>query len=449
MRLEKEHLTDEQVADFRRRALTIPERGRLDAHVAVCDVCLQRLLEPAHRDLAFTSLTEAFMPSVDETPFHLSLEELKRYQGEDLDEADRTIFESHLMICSECSEAADALRSAAGPLPVTSHRDASVVSAAKAGGWSSWRHLWTWTPARAVAAVTIIGCIVLILTLWIRQRPAQIEEQAARIEQSNPAAPLPAGEAASGNESASNEVNRDSSNNSTAGREASAAIIRLKDGDGEVSLDAQGNLGGLEQLSPQIRQAVQTALASERLPEPPILTELTGPKISLMDASSDGLPFNLMSPVRAVISTNRPTLRWQPLAGATGYTVSVFDSNFNLVAKSDPQSATRWTVPLALKNGKVYSWEVTALKGGQEIVSPVAPAPRAQFKVLEAARLTEIASARKQRPLSHLTLGVLYARSGLLLEAEREFRALLKDNPQSPVAKKLLSTVQSWQGRKS
>lgn len=224
-------------------------------------------------------------------------------------------------------------------------------------------------------------------------------------------------------------------------------VVRLREDGAEVGLDSQGKLIGLERIAPQAQKAVQTALASERLSEPQVLNELTGPKINLMGEVSDGLPFKLIAPVGVVLSLNRPTLRWQSVDGATQYTVSVFDSDFNRVAKSNPQATTAWTVPLSLQNGKIYSWEVTALKDNQEITSPVAPAPRAQFKIVELEKLNEIATVRKQKPLSHLTLGVLYARAGLLTDAEREFRALLNDNPQSNVAKKLLSTVQTWRSR--
>jgi hypothetical protein len=40
-----------------------------------------------------------------------------------------------------------------------------------------------------------------------------------------------------------------------------------------------------------------------------------------------------------------------------------------------------------------------------------------------------------------LTLGILYAQSGLLDDAEREFQALLRANPQSPLVRKLLRIV--------
>jgi hypothetical protein len=40
-----------------------------------------------------------------------------------------------------------------------------------------------------------------------------------------------------------------------------------------------------------------------------------------------------------------------------------------------------------------------------------------------------------------LLLGLLYARAGLLAEAEQEFRALQKDNPDSDAPRKLTASV--------
>ena len=464
MKREREHLTEQEVAQFRRREMTPAERRELDAHVAQCEDCLQRVFDPVYSHLAFTSLAEAFIPTVGEKPFHLSQEELKRYHNEILDEADRTIFESHLEICSECKQEAAGLQTIAASVPAVGRSAEWIESETK----SRWRWFPAFgrpvallTPARVVAMIAAVGCVLLLLALWNQKKPAQIQDQAARNEQgnsptdfstptSNPAEAAPAGEIAGSNqnEPSPGEINnQDSSNSSKEGSEtdASSVVVRLKDGDAEVSLDRQGRLAGLENLAPQTQRLVQAALASEKLSEPQGLNELAGAKINLMGQSTDGLPFKLIAPLGVVIISNRPTLRWQPLDGATSYTVSVFDSDFNRVAKSNSQATREWTVPLSLKNGKVYSWEVTALKDNQEITSPVAPAPRAQFKIVEVEKLNEIASVRKQQPLSHLTLGVLYVRAGLLTEAEREFRALVNANPQSKVAKKLLNTVRSWQ----
>jgi anti-sigma factor RsiW len=466
MKLEKEHLTEREVAQFQRRELTQAKRRELDAHVAQCEDCLRRVLNPAESPLALTSLTEAFIPSADEQPFHLSRAELQRYNHENLDEADRTIFESHMEICSECKEEAATLQAAASIAPFTVARsDERIESETKSRPrWfpafarpAAFRN----SPALAVGIIAAVGCVLLILALWIQKKPARTQEQQAAqteqrdnrerpaIPQSNSIEPAPGGVIAGGNNNASAPADINNSNTPTEEPKvgASPSVVRLKDGGAEVGLDEQGKLKGLESLAPQTQRAVQTALASEHLPEPPALNELAGAKIILMGQATDGLPFKLISPVGIVIRHNRPTLRWHSLDGATSYTVSVFDSDFNRVAKSNPQSAREWTLPTSLRNGKVYSWEVTALKENQEVTSPVAPAPRAQFKIVEGERLKEIASVLKERPRSHLTLGVLYARAGLLTEAENELRALLNDNPQSSVAKRLLRTVQAWRGR--
>ena len=309
--------------------------------------------------------------------------------------------------------------------------------------------------------IAALGCILIIVALWIQKRPTQIQERAAETEQGDnparlatpqniPSAPAREIAGTKENEPAQGETSNQASSNTSKEEQSAASspgVVRLKDGDMEISFDGTGNFKGLEQLAPQIQKSVQTALASETLPEPRVLNELAASKINLMGGPAEGLPFRLVAPVGVVTGSTRPTLRWQPLSGASSYTVSVFDSNFNRVAKSSPQSATTWSVPLSLQTGNVYSWEVTAMRNNQEVTSPVAPAPRAQFKIVDVEHLNEIASVRKQRPRSHLVLGVLYARAGLLAEAEREFRALLNDNPQSKAAKKLLRTVQSWRRR--
>jgi lipopolysaccharide biosynthesis regulator YciM len=86
---------------------------------------------------------------------------------------------------------------------------------------------------------------------------------------------------------------------------------------------------------------------------------------------------------------------------------------------------------------------VIALKDGVEISSPVPPAPEAKFKVLEQTRAEEVNLAKKSYPNSHLILGAVYKKAGLLDDAEREFKGLLSANPNSPVAQKLLQNVKS------
>jgi hypothetical protein len=143
-----------------------------------------------------------------------------------------------------------------------------------------------------------------------------------------------------------------------------------------------------------------------------------------------------------VIQSDRPEFSWQSLAGAQSYTVTITDPQLNEVAVSEPLTATRWRIPRPLARGAIYSWQVTARKDGENIISPLMPAPEAKFKVLDEARYQELMRARQAYNGSHLTLGILYTRYGLLDEAEQEFRALVRENPQSDPARRLLRSVE-------
>jgi hypothetical protein len=54
-----------------------------------------------------------------------------------------------------------------------------------------------------------------------------------------------------------------------------------------------------------------------------------------------------------------------------------------------------------------------------------------------------LAAAKNETAGSHLTLGGLYAQAGLLDDAERELQLLLRANPQSALAQKLLRGVRA------
>ena len=167
-----------------------------------------------------------------------------------------------------------------------------------------------------------------------------------------------------------------------------------------------------------------------------------------MGSETEGGSFSVLDPVGHVLLNDRPTFRWSALEGANGYVVEVYDDSFGLVATS-PQLTTRsWAAPQTLPRGKVYSWQVKAVKDGEEIKSPRPPAPQAKFRVLDRAKADEIARAKRAHPSSHLTLGLLYAQAGLLKEAEQELRLLQRANPDSDLARGLLRQVQALRRRR-
>jgi len=220
-------------------------------------------------------------------------------------------------------------------------------------------------------------------------------------------------------------------------------VAQLNDGEGSLTIDLEGKLSGAENLPPAYQSMVRDVLTNQRIERSPLLRGLARPPSALMSGDNQSDKFSAIEPVGKVLLTERPTFRWSKLAGATGYLVEVYDSKFNIVATSERLTSNSWAVPRPLQRGRVYSWQVKAIKGGEEIKAPSPPARQAKFRVLDQAKAIELVQARQAYPSSHLALGLLYARAGLVEEAEEEFRALEKANPESEIVRKLLASVQA------
>jgi hypothetical protein len=199
-------------------------------------------------------------------------------------------------------------------------------------------------------------------------------------------------------------------------------------------MDKEGNVEGVPR---EYQQTVKQTLTAQQIG----LSELIGKSGVLMGPADEGHPITLLSPVGTVVLSNRPVFRWRALDGADGYLVRIYDADFNEVAASPLLSRTVWTPTLALQRGRTYSWQVIARVDGKQVISPVKPAPDARLMVLNQAKSNDLIHAKNAGGNSHLTLGILYAQAGLLDDAEREFKSLLRANPQSALAHKLLRSV--------
>jgi len=406
-----EHLTEQEIENYRRRDGD-RDRQTTAAHLAVCQSCLQRVLEPSHSALAVSALTEAFLPTAGEEPFHLSPSELQNYAAGAITEADKIICESHIEICEEC--------------------DAELRLLKRVQAQREPPRTWTirgLTPARLAAALALIGLLTLaVLVLWQRSSRPTRQESVKNGVPGIPESALPPDYVAPTPTVSSGPP----------------VVASLRDNNREISLDQEGKITGVDGFDESTQRLVKSALAGEVLAKPKVLDDLSSAQIKLLDGAPSEIAFQLVGPSGKVITEQRPTLRWRALSGAKSYVVSVFDSSFNRVAQSPSLSRKNWTVGEPLKRGQRYSWEVTATKDGKEIKAPVAPAPRAQFKLLEADKLNTLSKLKQEKPVSHLALGLTYARFGLVSEAEAEFRKLANENPDSATAKRLLRTVQNW-----
>jgi predicted anti-sigma-YlaC factor YlaD len=179
-----DHLTETEVSLFRERTIMPTARERVDAHVAECESCLRRILPSEDSALVYSELTEALLPRDADEAFHLSHADLRRYANGVVDQADTVIFESHLEICDQCSEAMHSLP--ASPLVETvsaSTRQAEIPAEQFS---PAWRSAFQFTPARAVAGVMVALSLVLAFVVWLRWPGGPVDQTTQKTTSQTP-----------------------------------------------------------------------------------------------------------------------------------------------------------------------------------------------------------------------------------------------------------------------
>jgi anti-sigma factor RsiW len=445
-----QHPTEQQLTEYKKRTLAPDAFLVVHGHVSECARCAARCYEPSQVRTDYDTLLVALTPAADELPFHLTDGTVAGYVADELDEIDRETAVTHLEVCTECAATVARLRAVQeDSAPVAANPTATPPATADApipvrnNRWQLWPlRLSRAIPMQLAAIVLILAALLGAVWFLLKARNARTPKLVRD--------DIPTASANEGQPFDKNETPTPSPESEPAREQPERIVLALNDAGQQVTLDTQGNLAGLEQLPERVRMQIKSALATRRLARPSSINELDRQTGTLRGAGKrNGLPFGLLAPLGVVVESARPTFRWQPLAGADAYNVTVTDDQLNEVATSGPLTATSWRAPQSLARGAIYSWQVTAhKKGGQSVTSPAPPAPQAKFQVLAQTRLTELRHARRLYPNSHLALGVLYAQAGLLDDAAREFQTLARDNPQADVARKLLQDVRSFSARR-
>jgi hypothetical protein len=332
----------------------------------------------------------------------------------------------HLGNCEQCTLAVEDLRAFRNEVAPSLDREygpATVPVRTK----SSWRESLfsrfrvSPVPAFAGAALAVL---LLVFIAWIVWRTPRNEHQEVVVVPSPTVQPTPPAVP-------------------SVQPEPVAVVAQLNDGAGVMSLDQGGKLSGADNLPAGYQDLLKKALTGQRIEKSSQLQGLTRPPSVLMGPDDQPLEFSVIEPGGNVLLSDRPSFRWTRMEGATGYVVEVYDAQFKLVSSSPQITSLTWTATQALPRGQVYSWQVKAIKDGQETTSPRPPAPQAKFRVLDQTKANELAKAKRAYGSSHLALGLLYAEAGLLREAEAELRLLRRANPDSEIAQKLLRQVQA------
>ena len=451
-----EHLSQIQLAGYGGRTLDADELLTVDRHLASCDVCYERftLISQGASDLSRPHHHAPLSQSMEE-PFHLDYDEhLAPYVDGTANDIDREIVESHAALCSEC---ADDLRD----LQEFKHQPDPTVAdperTARPSPWKRWLVQWQrplqWNPQLTAAmaiVVFILGLTVAVL-LWTRYRTPSPTQQAGhtppeadkQIPSANKDSISPSGSGETPADRVATQPSPSQQEDRKDQPKSEEPLIALNDGMGQVTLDRSGHVAGLQSLPPDLRKNIESVLVTRELPVTQTLVELSAGSSRLRGGGSQQNSFLPMEPTGIVIESDRPTFRWRPLAEGSDYVVTIYDSRLRSVQNSGPLAGTEWTTPTPLQRGVTYSWQISAVKEGRTVVAPKPPVPEARFKVLDRNSSNWLGQHEKIHGSSHLAMGVLYWRIGLIDKAEREFEALVTANPESPIAEELLANLRS------
>jgi Putative zinc-finger len=435
-----EHLTQTQIEDYSRNALSAAEFLFASRHMRDCEACRLKV-ERAFDDEVFFGLKSEVLgfSAVTGSSFaeqaHLTFERTAAYVDEALAGEELQVVKDHLTGCEQCAMAVDDLRAFRNQVMPGLDREYRQPPA-PATTENRWRRfvatapsVFTRSPALVVGSA--LAALLMIAAGWQIWQAIERNGKNPKIAQTTPSPTTPV-------------VTPAVSPIPTQEGGAAMVIAQLNDGAGQVVLDGNGKLSGVDHLPPVYQQMIKNALSSQRLEKPPLLAGLVRPDSSYMRArDNQGVRFSVINPVGIVMLSDRPTFRWSPLEGATGYFVEVYDDKLRQIITSPQLTDTSWTSPQPLKRGGIYSWQVTAIKGGEEFSSPRPPAPQAKFRILDETLANELVQARRGYASSHLTLALLYTKAGLLDEAEQEFRELHKANPRSAISLSLLVSLKA------
>ena len=408
-----DHLSAEQVTRYREKRIPPEELLQVDDHISQCAECRERLApaselraalqgaasipllgqardvrpgspETASRGTHFQDKSGAHPPAAPENE-HLAYEQLESYVDRKMSDTDREIARAHLEYCQSCSDDARDLNTFKVEL-------ADSKGQLREGWWAAFVALLL---TRRRVALTLATAAVIVMAVAVERWKSTSPHGGSPVETAN-------------------------SNHS----------------DNET-------LSAIKALPPEERSAVLEAISQQKIKSPDVLASLHGPHETLLGESTGSSRFEVLEPVGGIVREVRPTFRWQPLPGATSYSVAIFDPKLKLVQSSPAVAATQWTAGQPLQRGQIYLWQVIAkLSDGGSVSSPRPPSPEARFLVLDQRKAGEISQFQTTHPEAHLALGILYAEAGLLEQGDRELGQVPKSDPYYDLAQKLLKSIQ-------
>ena len=210
--------------------------------------------------------------------------------------------------------------------------------------------------------------------------------------------------------------------------------------DGRVVIGADGSIDGLTFANGADAELARQAVTGGAIPRAAILSQLTS-VATISRGPTQSNVFDVLEPRGVVVRSLQPRFVWTPQPGITQYRVSVFTDDFVLVQESPVVNATEWTPTRSLPRGQNLTWQVTAIGDGRETIAPSPQSGEARFHVLGEASDQKLRAEESRYAGSDLMLGLIYARAGLMIEAEKALAAFAWKNRDAARAQELYRAI--------
>jgi hypothetical protein len=429
------HVTAEQLEQYRKQTLLPRELLLVDDHLAECSDCSRHFL---HDEMAALDLAE--LRHEAERPQHVSYQEIVAYVEDLAEPGARASVEKHIVTCRRCAQDLFELQQFAARLGTPQ------LAQAKQERVSLWERIvgfWQVPSLRlAMAGAALTLVVVTGAGILYRQKDGR-SNVAKKASHVSPEV------AQKGSESpgefdpeAHGPVPMSSIEGGAPPGQDSALSSRLlgepqilHDGVNDIFVKGNGEIEGMDDIPALLREEVKQLLAGRPLVLSPSAQWLLGSSSSADE--KDVRRIVLISPVATAVETPRPTLRWKPVRGAQSYSIEIYDADDQSIERDESVPNSEWTPKRTLESGKRLVWRVTANSSGAE----VATSPEARFLVLPESGVRDLEVGKNRYSGQPLVLGTIYWRYALFDLAEAEFSKVSEQNSGSKLAQKPLELL--------
>jgi len=261
------HLSTLQLKQLCVSALPEDELAAAAIHTTQCQSCHHRFVEELKQQRGSASFNFTLEPEFWFQHDHVDFDQLIALADNTLDPDTEEIINIHLKICETCREdvrsflafrntVAREMNVSFGPIDYASTHNVLTPT---------WQQRFPIRPVYAVAAIVLVSIAVLtgVIALNRRSGPLEARQQDHKepgVERSPNLSPSPAPNVGSSPSHATD----------------SEKVAVLKDSGGEVTIDKNGRITGVDELSENSRQYIAQAALSERLEPADVLRRLSG-----------------------------------------------------------------------------------------------------------------------------------------------------------------------------